>query len=262
MLLFDGMSDIGLERDRQEDVIYQYTYDADTRLFIICDGSGGLVEQIDPAEIACTEISSFLKRQFEYDKGLFIEHIEHYLTEAFISANRVLGTFRVVNEEKFSGFGCSVTACLIYGNRLSFAHCGNTRLHLIKLNKNNRLTINQLTVDHTAGYEKLLKHQITEEQYLKGLDKMQLTSGLGVFSEPEIQVSTNKFQEGNIIIMTTDGIHYPLYQNSLLELAVRADNTQSTCKALIEAAKMQKYPDNMSAMVIFSVSDDPIVTEK
>lgn len=255
MILFDGLSDIGLERERQEDAIFQSSYDKDTKLFIIADGTGLVNEQMNPAEIACVEVSNYIKRQYDHDKDFLINNADYIMEEALYTANRVLGAFHVINEEVYSGFGCCMTACLVYEDKFTFAHSGNTRLHLIRGNKENKLSIRQLTVDHTGGYEKLITHQITENQYLSGTDKLQLTSGLGVFAFPTIQTMTTKFPKNSIIVMTTDGIHYAIWQNAIMELVLKAENTLSAAQALIEAAKMQKYPDNMSSMVIYSTGD-------
>ena len=127
---------------------------------------------------------------------------------------------------------------------------------MIKVNKGGQPIINQLTLDHTEGFEKLARKEITEELYLTGLEKLKLTSALGVFSDPDIQTSTSRFEKNNIIVMTTDGIHYPLWQASILELVLKAENTSSACKALIDAAKIMQYPDNMSAMVIYSLPEE------
>lgn len=252
MIVFDGLSDIGLERERQEDAIYQATYDKNTYLFIIADGSGMVNEQMNPAEIACVEVSNYVKRQYDHGREYLIQNADYIMEEALYTANRVLGAFHVVNEEKYSGFGCCMTACLVYDNKFTFSHSGNTRLHLIKANKEKKPVIIQLTADHTEGYEKLVLNQINEKQYLSGTDKLNLTSGLGIYSSPVIQTMTNKLKPGNIIVMTTDGIHYPLWQSAIMELTLKAKDTLSAAKALIDAAKIQQYPDNMSAMIVFS----------
>ena len=256
MLANDCMSDIGLNKELQEDIIYHVEYGKNIHLFVITDGVGTVNEQMNPAAIACSEVSGYIKRVYEYDEDVLKENAEFILQMALYSANRVLGTFHLVNDEQYNGFGTSMTACLTYDKKFSFAHCGNTRLHLIKVNKGGQPIINQLTLDHTEGFEKLARKEITEELYLTGLEKLKLTSALGVFSDPDIQTSTSRFEKNNIIVMTTDGIHYPLWQASILDLVLKAENTSSACKALIDAAKIMQYPDNMSAMVIYSLPEE------
>lgn len=254
MLAYDGLSDIGLEKEKQEDIIFRSDLGKGFSLFIIADGVGMVSESMNPAVIASVEIEQFLKRQVDYDADNFTEHIEHLMEESFLTANRVLGSFHLINEDVYKGFGCCVTACVIYDNdrKMTFAHCGNTRLHLIKANKAGEPIIKLLTIDHTKGFEQLALNKITEEEYLQGLDKMQLTSSLGVFADPEIQTSTIKFNPKNVLVLTTDGIHYPLWQRVIMELVVQSENTLSACQALIGAAKLQKYPDNMAVMTIFN----------
>ena len=258
MIFYDGLSDIGSDREKQEDAIYQQSYDKNTHLFIVCDGAGMVDDSINPALIACTEVTNFIKRQYDYDRDMLVNYADAMLKEALYSANRVMGVFHIANEDKYNNFGCCMTACLVYDNKLTFAHCGNTRLHLIKATKVGDPIIKQLTVDHTASYEQFLTGKINEEEYLTGIDKLSYTSGLGIFANPEIQTMTVRFPEGNIAVLTTDGVHYAIWQQALMEIVLRSDNTTNAVGNLIQAAKMQKYPDNMSAVVIYNISEEEI----
>ena len=57
-------------------------------------------------------------------------------------------------------------------------------------------------------------------------------------------------------MITTDGVHCALWQHIIMELVLAANNTKSAVKALIDAAKIRKYEDNMSAMIIFNENEN------
>jgi len=255
MIVFDGLSDIGIGRERQEDIIYQTALDPDTFLFIVADGTGGLEDMYNPAGIACSEVVSLIKRRYDREGAYIFEDSDSLLDEAFYLANRVLGVFHVVNDERFPNFGCSMTCCIIHKDKAYFGHCGNTRLHYITTNKNKEPKIIQMTVDHTANYNDLLQNKIDERGYMESVARHQLISNIGSFAEPQIQTGTFDFKSG-IVVITTDGVHCALWQHIIMELVLAANNTKSAVKALIDAAKIRKYEDNMSAMIIFNENEN------
>ena len=85
MLAYDGLSDIGLEKEKQEDIIFRSDLGKGFSLFIIADGVGMVSESMNPAVIASVEIEQFLKRQVDYDADNFTEHIEHLMEESFLT---------------------------------------------------------------------------------------------------------------------------------------------------------------------------------
>ena len=251
MIVFDGMSDIGIGRERQEDVIYQIALDSETFLFIVADGIGGLEDQYNPAGIACTEVVNLIKRRFEREGTSIFDNADSLMDEAFYLANRVLGVFNALNDERFPNFGCSMTCCIVHKEKVYFSHCGNTRLHLITTNKNKEPKIIQMTVDHTANYNEFLQNKIDEREYMESIAMHQLTSNIGSFADPQIQTGSFDFKNG-VIVITSDGIHCALWQHIIMELVLTANNTKSAVRALIDAAKIRKYEDNMSTIVIFN----------
>ena len=130
------------------------------------------------------------------------------------------------------------------------SHTGNTRLYLIR-NKNGTTGIRQLTTDHTAARELLDRNSITEEEYYVHHERNRLTSALGFVSSPQIQVMSANVKENDILLLTTDGIHYAVRPEVMLEIVIGSDNCGKAVENLIYAAKTQEYNDNMSAAVIY-----------
>ena len=257
MIYYDGKSDIGYDRTMQEDAICATELSDTVKLFIVADGAGNLPSKISSGSVAAAEIERFIKDAFETDPDLLEKNPEFFLSEALRIANRVIGSFHAANEEQFSGFGAAVTACLLTNNKFAFAHCGNTRLYIIRSNKKKDETvIKQLTVDHTVGYEKVLDGKLNDEQYYIHPDRLVLTSCVGIFADPEIQTLSSTLKPNDIIVMTTKGIHYAIREEAICNLILVSETTANAVDALITAAKDLKYNDNMSAMIIWNITNE------
>ena len=98
----------------------------------------------------------------------------------------------------------------------------------------------------------VLSGLITEEQYYTHLDRLVLTSGLGVLPKPRIQILEDiSLKKDDIILMTTDGIHYAIRPEALSDIVLQSGSCADAAKSLIEAAKLEKYADNMSVIVAY-----------
>lgn len=253
MIYYDGKSDMGYERTIQEDAINVTELDDDTKLLVIADGSGGLPNQLSCGDIVAAKISQYIKDIFEINKEALLNSPESFLTQSLKIVNDTVGMFRIANEEKFAGFGCSVTACLIYNDTFSFAHSGNTRLYIIRTNKKKDETVLKLlTNDHTRGYEAVLDGKLDLEKYYTSPDRLVLTSCIGVFSDPEIQTLTAPIKQNDIIVMTTKGIHFAIKQSAIFSLVVASQDTSAAVNTLIEGAKSVEYSDNMSTIIAWN----------
>ncbi len=253
---YEGSSNVGYQKSINEDDIGVVELDGETLLLMIADGTKSAIEtRFQPASIAIHEVSSFLQRIFKQTPGLLTQYSELFLAEAIEHANRVLNVFSVCDEDYYAGFGCSFTCCLLYKKEekiyATVASAGNTRLYLIRLIKGVP-SIHQLTTDHTRAADMVLSGLITEEQYYTHLDRLVLTSGLGVLPKPRIQILEDiSLKKDDIILMTTDGIHYAIRPEALSDIVLQSGSCADAAKSLIEAAKLEKYADNMSVIVAY-----------
>lgn len=252
--LYSGISDVGYNRETNEDYINLIELDDTTLFAIICDGAGSKCSGIQPAAIVGNSIIEAIRRVYAANKTLLLEHAELFLSEALLSANQILGAFRKGNEEMYAGFASGVTCCLCADNgNLAFAHTGNSRLYLIRNNpKKKAPVLKQLTRDHTKAQRLLDDGLITSEHYHTHPDRLLITSCLGLTSEPTIQLYSGRLKKEDILLLTTDGIHYSIIPDAIMQLVVASQNCDSAARALVDASKMQKYPDNMSAAVIWN----------
>ena len=245
--------DIGPNRESQEDYIQYKEMDDDTILCIVADGAGSRSEYPKPAPIACTNIIESLYRVYTANKEVFMKDPCLFMKEAFMQANQLLGAFKIASEELFFGYAASVTAVLLTKSRRFYvAHCGSTRLWVLR---NGDLM--QMTTDHTKAMELLREGVIDKEIYHVHPDRLVLTSGLGVFAEPEIQTFARAFKENDMFLLTTDGIHYAIRPEFISRIILESE---AVCDAashnlVVAARDVAKYPDNMAAMIIVENKD-------
>ncbi len=181
----------------------------DVLLCVVADGMGSQPSTLQPAAIASIEVVEACERLYKKDSEVFLENATMMLQEGLYVGNRVLGAFKISNEEKYSGFGCSITAVLVYhGNKFAFAHAGNTRLSLIRTSASGNTNIHQITEEHTVAMDLFLDGVIDSDGYYAHPDRYKLTSGLGMFKDVEMQLYDGKLKKGDILLITTDGVHY------------------------------------------------------
>lgn len=124
------VSDLGLARENNEDAAY-----AGTRLVAVADGIGGL----PGGEVASDIVIGALA---ELDRELGGSPLDA-LHKAIDAANRTIRE-AVDAAPDLSGMGTTLTAILLFGERMALAHVGDSRAYLLR---NGEMT--QLTRDDT-----------------------------------------------------------------------------------------------------------------
>lgn len=262
--IYGGVSDVGYSREINEDYIQVMELDENNIMAMILDGVGSKGHPLQPASIVATEISLLAKETFEKDKDFFLANTEQLL-ELFLScANRVLGGFKLGNEEIYGGFASAVTCCVMdKDGYMTFAHAGNTRLYLIRESKKDGQPIpimKQLTRDHTTGMKKVDVGEISIQEYHTHPARLDIYSGMGVITNPLIQTFRMKLKDNDIILMTTDGVHCAIRPEIMTQFVLESENGEDAAKNLVLGAKTVKYVDNMSAIVLWNPGEakDPV----
>lgn len=245
--LYGASVDIGTEREMQEDFVRVVELDATHLLCIIADGSRSLKDHVQPGPICAAEIEADVQSMYQEQPQLFLSAPDFFLKMSMLHANRVLGAFKMGNEEQYSGYAASVSCCVLSAdNHIYLAHSGNTRIYMMRGGR-----IFPLTQDQTKGAELLAEGVLDEETYYIHPDRLKITSCLGMIDSPVIQTKRGKFNNNDLILLTTDGIHYAIRPEYIAQLILEAPPTPvDAARQLTEAAKSTKYPDNAAVIVV------------
>ena len=253
--LYGGRTDIGLNRDLNEDHI-NIEEVSDELLFVaIADGAGSKNgNMLQPASIAIREVSDILRREYEKAPDVFKANAKLFLYEAIMTANRILCAFKIANEELYAGFGSTLTVCLFFDDkRMVFGHIGNNQLLLLRQNKAKDTYLPKvLTIEQTKAADLLNEGIIREDQFYTHPDRLVINGALGFYTDPVIQMFDMQMKDGDFVILTTDGIHYAVRAEIIGQIVLDAGDSDRAVSELIKTAKEQNYSDNMSAIVVFN----------
>ena len=246
---YSGKSNVGFNMKENEDYILFNRDDFDDNLFVcIADGSGSKGEMFRPGTIAANQINKTLVRLYKKDRELFLKNIRLFMEEAFLSANDVLIVFKLGDEADRINYGTSMTCIFIQKNgRLTFAHVGNTRLYIIRNEK-----VIQLTKDHTEGQKLVDAGKISEEAYYTAIERLSIYNGIGITPSPEVQTAELQLLKNDVLIMTTDGIHYAYRKEAFFDILMNTKTMDEATEQMVETAlKLRVYPDNISVNVLW-----------
>ena len=131
------------------------------------------------------------------------------------------------------------SAVIAKSNTLHSFHAGDSRIH------------------HMRGE---LFEQITRDHTLTEGGREYLARALGADSHLEVDYHTLELQEGDRILLTTDGVHGVLPRANLRELLAGCDEDLEGCaKTIVNAALAAGSDDNLTALIV-SVDRLPLET--
>lgn len=262
MVNFEGKTDLGYGRRFNEDYLYMKCLDDNNNkqdyLGMVLDGNGSNLGKNDdpdmkmmPATMVAHEIAEIIREIYKDDADLLWFNPLLVLKQAVLCANKILGGFKMGNEEEYGGFSSAITIFLIHDYTLYYLHAGNTRMYLMRLNKDNTTKFVQLTKDQTKAQILVDKGLIQGHEYYNNPDRLVLYSGIGVFSNPEFQSGRLPLQKNDILLFTTDGIHYALSQRDLENIIINNGNMTKAIDQMINDAIGFKNIDNMTALMLY-----------
>ncbi len=251
---YAGKSNVGAKQKANEDFILcdAESFGDDGMLALIADGAGSKDDMFRPATVACTQVQKMLQRFYNKNPEMFFKNIRMFLEQAMYTANDVLIAFKLGDEQSRYEYATTLTCAFLERNgRLTVGHCGNTRLYVIR---NTKTT--QVTKDHTDGQLLVDAGTITEEAYYTAIERLRLNNGIGMYAEPEFQMTQLKLRKNDVVVMTTDGIHYSYRPNAFFDILMDAPTMDDAADKMIQTAlDLNNYPDNLSCIVMWLFTD-------
>ncbi len=235
-------SDVGRVRTNNEDAVGAFEpADGALRaargcLYVVADGMGGHAA----GEVASNyAVASILR---DYFSGPW-EGPEAALRDAVAAANRAI-------HEKGSepgdcqGMGCTVVAAALLGERAVIINVGDSRAYLLREGQ-----LRQVSLDHSWIAERVAIGLLTREEAAAHPGKNVLTRNLGFSPETEPSVAELTLQDGDRLLLCSDGLTGPLSEDRIATLLAEGSAEQALT-ALIAAANEAGGPDNIGVAVI------------
>jgi serine/threonine protein phosphatase PrpC len=231
-----GASDPGCVRNNNED--YFLSLPA-LGLYLVADGMGGA----QAGEHASKLASETVREMVESANG----NIEpRMLVAAFEEANRRV-IDKASDDPSMDGMGTTLVAALEIGsdNDLIIVSVGDSRAYIHEQGK-----LVAVTEDQTWVNEVGRRLGIDEESLKTHPMRHVLTMAIGVSENLRTHTYMVKPTPGTEILLCSDGLHGVAAEEEILA-ALEADQPlASKCQKLIEAARAQGGPDNITAVLL------------
>jgi protein phosphatase len=241
---FYGLTDIGRQRQENQDNIYLSKPEDDLKLFIVADGMGGINGGDIASKDAIDNIRSYITAEFNNINHDGVE-IEALIKKSIIRANKYIYEKAKLYPE-YKGMGTTLIVAIVYKHKVHIGHVGDSRVYRIRKN-----IIRQLTKDHSYVQTLISEGTITKEQAKKHPQKNMILKALGPEKNVEPDVFTKGFIKEDVLLICTDGLTNMLEDKDIYQTIIKyKDNLNNACEALINNANMLGGLDNISAVLI------------
>jgi serine/threonine protein phosphatase PrpC len=235
------LTDVGRKRDHNEDnMAYVIPKDPQVMaykgaLFIVADGMGGHAAGEVASEIAVDTVSNAYYQDDNDD-------VRTSLLQAIRRANAAIHQ-RAAENMLRSGMGTTCVAAVLRGNVAHIANVGDSRAYLVR-----KAQIRQVSQDHSWVAEQVRAGLLTEEQARTHAQRNVITRSLGTQPEVEIDFFQEALEEGDSLILCSDGLS-GLVNDEELQRTVEQFGPRESVYHLVERANDNGGPDNITAIV-------------
>ena len=237
---FSTITNIGKIRKENEDSFSNISL-GDLDFFIVADGMGGHSK----GELASKLATSLF---IEYIKEADIKNYDSYtklLEDAIIFANDEI--YKLSQKEDDIKMGTTVV-CLCIDNKnkvYHLTHLGDSRAYIYKDN-----SLELLTRDHSLVNDLLDSGSITQDEADNFINKSAITRAVGTESKIVPESKSLGMDEGDIILMVTDGLTNELSDEKIEEIVKDATDPHQISTRLIEEAIDHGGRDNITVTTI------------
>lgn len=234
-------SDVGVVRSNNQDYCLAGEFSNGVTWAVVCDGMGGAMGGNIASETAAKTISEKITNG--YHEGMNDNSIKHLIISAIEAANATVFS-RSCNDEMLRGMGTTAVVSVIKGDSLYMAHVGDSRLYIIT-----KESINQLTTDHSVVQMMIDNGEITAEEAKEHPQKNVITRALGVDENVRIDYSQEIYNEGDIVLLCTDGLTNYVEDAKILEIC-NAYDSYFLADKLVEIANENGGGDNVTVVTV------------
>jgi len=239
-----SLTDVGLQRANNEDSYLYWEPESDDdfrrkgRLAVVADGMGGYEGGQEASRLAVETVRLVYDRSFDGDP-------QSSLVAAMASAHENIQRYALEHPD-LSGMGTTCTAVAIVGQRLCFAHVGDSRLYLVRAGKVSRLTRDHSYVGRLVE-SGIVRSEDAESHPQRHILTAALGSGRDV--EPDIPQQPVAVEIGDTLVLCTDGL-WSLVGEQELARTVQSNSPAAACVALVNLALERGGADNITLLVL------------
>jgi PPM family protein phosphatase len=249
-----GVSDRGRTRPINEDC---FAVEDDLGLLVVADGIGGHQGGEVAARLAVDAVTEFIRERSRpaapaadpwpmgFDASLS-ENGNLLRTAIQLAGLRILEA--AVTDTELVGMGTTVVAALVRGDRLAAAHVGDSRLYLVGRGRLRPLTEDDSWMASLLSREPFADLSRLRHHPMRGA----LTNVVGSRIGTDVHVVEETLQDGDLLLLTTDGVHDTLADAELEHAMLdggRHAGPREVAERLVKVAIERGSHDNCTALV-------------
>ena len=234
-----SVTNIGKRRKLNQDFVYTSEEPVGhlPNLFVVADGMGGHKAGDYASKLAVTTMVEEIAGSDETIP-------EKLLGRAIETAN---GKVRESAERmpELEGMGTTVVAASCDGDTLSIANVGDSRLYIVSGHE-----IRQITRDHSWVEEMVRRGGLGRDEARNHPDKNIITRAVGAEDTVKADFFSVKLEEGDLILMCTDGLTNMLEDEEIRMILDGARDIVEKAEELVRRANENGGMDNISVILI------------
>jgi serine/threonine protein phosphatase PrpC len=226
-------------RDKNEDRM-GYSYTRDSGLFAVADGMGGHPEGEVASQLALQTLSALFQRDCRPTLADPLAFLNHAIKA---------GHQQLLRYSAQKGLGdtprTTIVACVLQGRSAYWAHCGDSRLYLVRRDK-----LITRTRDHSYSELQEALHSVVPMR--DRLNRNVLFTCLGSPGKPVIDTAGPfEMQGGDRLLLCSDGLWSTVTDETIVDELARQSIAESVPE-LVEQALRNGGPrsDNVSVMAV------------
>jgi PPM family protein phosphatase len=141
--------------------------------------------------------------------------------------------------------GTTCTLALLEGEELHIAHVGDSRAYLYRQRE-----LTQVTDDHTLVNRMVREGRLQPEEADRHPQRSIITRALGVDAEVEVDELTLGVEEGDRVLLCSDGLTSMIDFEELHQLLASESDPETVADRLVEAANAAGGEDNVTVLLI------------
>lgn len=238
-----GVTDIGLVRKENQDayLVRECTASGHT-ICVVCDGMGGAAGGQLASKIATETFTSELEKVLTPE--MTPEQLEAASSYAVALANKAIQVVAEENEE-YRNMGTTLVAAVSYTGGVVVTNVGDSRAYHVTENG-----ITRITKDHSLVERMVDMGDITEEEARRHPNRNLITRALGADADAQCDGYICPVKEGEYLLLCTDGLVSTVTDQEMLFEVIHGSGPDSCLERLMEIAKSQGAPDNVTAVLM------------
>ncbi len=246
-IIITGITDEGLVRDHNEDSI---GHNDELGLLVLADGMGGHKGGEVASAMAVDSITQDLNQALPLITTGKIDESTGYSLESMLIEKAIKdANAKIYNASKensnYEGMGTTVVVLLLYDNRITIAHVGDSRLYRMR----DRI-LEQMTRDHTLLQELVDRGFYTKKEANESLNKNLVTRAVGVNPSVDVDLLEDIALKDDHYLLCSDGLTDMIDDNLIEDIMLNyGDDQNRMTEELIKQAKEHGGKDNVSVML-------------